>query len=155
MKLIYLLISINLILSGCQQTKVMNDNQNIKQGISGKVTWLQGNQMPSPNDPPDMNRDGKPVIREIHIYKLINIKDTENEGVFFHKVKGSPVKKVTTNADGQFLVQLPPGEYSIFVKEDQGLFANLFDGDNNVFPTTVSENKITETQIRIDYKAAY
>lgn len=127
----------------------------IKQGISGQVIWLEGNLMPSIDQPDANTRQGKPVVREIHVYKLVNVKETESQDGFFIKVKGTPVKKSYSDASGNFSIPLPIGEYSVFVKEEQGLYANLFDGKYNVNPVVVNRNKITEIKLKIDYKAVY
>jgi hypothetical protein len=51
---------------------------------------------------------------------------------------------------------LPEGQYSIFVWEDgKGLYANGFDGQNNIFPVTVQKGKVEPITITVDYMAAY
>ena len=128
----------------------------IKQGISGEVAWLEGNLMPSIGEPDNKVREGRPVIREIHVYKLVNAKDTESEeGGFFTKIKGTLVKKSSSDSTGNFSIPLPVGEYSVFVKEEKGLYANLFDSNNYINPVVVNKDKITEVKLKIDYKASY
>jgi len=144
-----------LLLATCVPKGIVTKSEMIKQGITGKVIWVEGNQMPGMNKKNDNALQGKPVVREIHIYKLVNIRDTESENAFFSQVKGNLVKKVSSDKTGIFQAALPIGEYSIFIKEGEHLYANIFDGNNNVFPVVVNEDKITNIQIKIDYNAAY
>ena len=144
----------------CTSQKPSAVNQPVTQGIVGEVIWLEGNQMPGPTPEGSKTGDsnekkGIPVEREIHVYKLLNVKDTESKGSFITDVNGHLVKKVYSNAEGKFSVSLSPGEYSLLVKEGDFFFANLFDGNNNIHPVVVNQNKVTETTIKVDYKAAY
>ena len=150
-----IVVLICLLTAACINKPAQKPQKQIKQGVTGQVIWLEGNLMPTINDPNTKARQGKPVAREIHIYKLTNVKDTESTGGFFTKVKGTPVKKTQSDQSGLFSIQLPVGEYSIFVKESQGLYANLFDGNNYINPIVVNKDKITEIKLKIDYKALY
>jgi len=123
-----------------------------KQGISGKVFWLSANQMPGPG----MNltpQQGAP--REILIYKVATLQDVTKKGNFFSEIKTELVKKTYSDIEGSFKVKLAPGEYSVFVKEPQGLFANSFDKDNKINPIIVKSGKFSWITINIDYEAAY
>ncbi len=123
-----------------------------KQGIKGKVFWRSGNQMPGPGK---VKLPDQGIVREIVIYTLVRIPEAKQTGVFFSDIKGEPVATVLSKADGSFKVKLPPGKYSVFVKESNGLFANLFDGDGNINPVTVKPKKCTWVTIAVDYEAAY
>ncbi len=132
----------------------INSTSKIKQGVAGTVLWKEGNLMPT-IDRPNKAIQGKPVKRQIFIYKLVNVKDTEMEGPFFSKIRGNLVKKIQSDEQGKFETQLPVGEYSLLVKEEKGLYANLYDGNNNINPVVVNKNKITKIDINVDYKAVY
>jgi hypothetical protein len=127
----------------------------IKQGITGKVVWEAGNQMPSPDAPPSSGgRRG--VQRTLYIHELTNgTQATTREGVFHTNIRTNLVTQVNTDADGNFTVSLKPGKYSIFSKEEQGLYANLFDGQNNIFPVEVKEGQLTTIEFLINYEAVY
>lgn len=130
----------------------------IEQGIAGKVIWLEGNLMPGIGDEPEVNRKrfkGQPVKRSIHIYKLTTMDEATAEGVFFRDIQTSLVTKVETNKEGEFAVSLPEGRYSIFTEEEEGLFANSFDGEGYINPVTVKKGEISTITIEINYKAAY
>lgn len=123
-----------------------------QQGITGKVVWASGNQMPGPG------RTNKPVEgiqREIHIYKPTTIQQTKRANGFYTELQTELVAKVQSNEDGTFTAKLPPGEYSVFSKESQGLFANIFDAQGRIHIVEVKPGNFTEMTFRIDYEAAY
>lgn len=77
------------------------------------------------------------------------------ENGFFTHIATKLVKKVNTGEDGQFLVSLKPGRYSLLVKEPQGLYANLYDGEGHINPVMVKKDSISEVVLKVDYKAVY
>lgn len=123
-----------------------------QQGIKGKVEWISGNQMPGPDRPAS-----KPlgIKREIWIYPATTLSQASMDGVFFSDIQTLSVKKVKSGKNGCFKATLPPGNYSLFVKEKNGLFANRFDGQNRINCVTVKPGEFTEITIRVDYEAAY
>lgn len=124
-----------------------------QQGIKGSVIWVSGNQMPGPDKP---TSQPKKIAREIHIYKAISMNEvTSTEGVFFSDLKSPLLKKVKSKKNGSFCVKLPPGEYSVFVKEPKGLFANSFDGQGRIQCVTVKQGDYSNITIQINYEAAY
>lgn len=123
-----------------------------KQGIKGQVFWISGNQMPGPDESRSPQQG---IVREVVIYTLVRLPEVKQEGSFFSNIQGQPVATVLSKADGSFKVKLPPGSYSVFVKEINGLFANLFDGDGNINPVTVKAKKYTWITLTVDYEAAY
>jgi len=123
-----------------------------KQGIKGQVFWLSGNQMPGPEKklPPHQG-----IVREIIIYPEIKLKDTKQTDGFFTDIQGNPVATVVSKADGSFKIKLPPGKYSVFIKEPKGLFANLFDGHGIINPIVVKAKQYTWITLTVDYEAVY
>lgn len=122
------------------------------QGIKGHVYWREGNFMPGPNY---KARDEKGVQREILFFPLTNMREVKMDGSFVEKMPGDPVAKVISTPDGTFKVRMKPGRYSVVVREKDGLYANRFDQDGNIFPVKVARRRFTVLQIIIDYKAAY
>lgn len=126
----------------------------ISQGIKGQVLWQAGNQMPSPDAPASTGKKG--VQRTLYIYKLTNASQTTStDGVFYTGIQTNLVTQVVTDAKGNFAVNLAPGQYSLFSKEEQGLYANLFDGKMNIFPVEVQKGQVTTIEFLINYKANY
>lgn len=122
------------------------------QGIKGKVEWLSGNQMPGPG----INA-AKPegIQRELWIYEAVSVSGAKADGVFFSEIQTPLVKKIKTKANGKFRVRLTPGDYSVFVREKIGLFANRFDAQNRISCVVVKRGKFERITIRVDYEAAY
>ncbi len=126
----------------------------VTQGINGKILWKAGNLMPGPGVKPSK---GSPVVREIYIYELTSDKQTEaaEEGGFYRKINSKFVKKVKSDKKGLFSVLLPPGYYSLFVKEEKGFYANLFDDAMNINPVQIRKGKWDTFEFVIDYAAVY
>jgi hypothetical protein len=123
----------------------------LKQGIEGKVFWIEGNQMPNP----DKKSPQEGVQREIFVYELTRLTEATHTNGFFSTVSTKLVTQTQTGPDGSFKIKLPPGRYSVFVKEPNGLFANLFDSNNLVNPVIVKPNTFSWLTIAIDYQATY
>ena len=128
-----------------------------KHGIIGEVRWVEGNLMPSIGDDSYTQRiNGVPVERDIYIFSPVKQENTiRGGGSFFKSVNGKLVARLKSNRDGTFKVDLPIGTYSIFVMEEQGYFANIFDGNGYINPVTVHANEFTEIKILVNYKAVY
>lgn len=122
-----------------------------RQGVKGQLYWVTGNQMPGP-DRDQVPRQG--IAREIYVFELTNRSDVEEEDGFY-KVHTRLVKRVFSKPNGTFTIRLEPGRYSVFVKENKGLWANLLDSENNISPVTVTRGKYVWITISIDYSAAF
>jgi hypothetical protein len=123
-----------------------------KQGLYGQVFWVSGNQMPGPESILSPNQG---TSREILIYEITSIRDVTQVGPFFRDVKTKLVATIQSKTDGSFKVKLLPGAYSIFTKEKNGLYANLFDEKNNINPVVVRPGQYAWKTITVDYDAAY
>ncbi len=123
-----------------------------KQGIHGQVFWVSGNQMPGSESILSPNQG---AVREILIYEVTSFKDATQVGPFFRDIKTKLVASTWSKPDGSFKVKLMPGAYSVFTKERNGLYANLFDEKNNINPVIVKPGQYAWKTITIDYEAAY
>ena len=123
-----------------------------KEGIQGQVFWLSGNQMPGPGKAISPQYG---VTREIIVYKAASLKDAEQSGPFFNNIKTELITKAMSKQDGSFKIKLPPGKYSVFTQEQNGLFANLIDKDGCVSCVEVRPKKYSWMTITVDYEAAY
>lgn len=123
-----------------------------KQGITGTVSLVTGNQMPGPGAKPSAPAG---VAREIHIYELTKVSEVEMDGVFVTKIDKKLIRKICSKKNGQFKVKLPAGKYTLLIKEPAGLFANIFDVENNIQPVTVKSGQFVEVAIQINHGAAY
>jgi len=156
------LVVVVIVLGACSpktSLKKTNDNcpVSIKQGISGKVVWREGNWRPSKNT--NEKPQEQPISRTICIYELTKDNQVSKNGKFYENPTTQIIKQVQSDTNGCFEAELPEGEYSIFVEEDveerKMLYANSFDTNMNINKMVVSKKKITETKIIIDYKAKY
>ncbi len=123
-----------------------------KQGLHGQVFWVSGNQMPGPNSILSPNQG---AVREVLIYELTTIKDVTQVGPFFRDIKTKMVASIQSKPDGTFKIKLLPGAYSVFTKEKNGLYANLFDEKNNINPVVIKTGQYIWKVITIDYDVAY
>ncbi len=125
-----------------------------EQGIEGHVFRISGNQMPSPDRKPSEPKGIKTVL---YIFELTNSSQVsrQNHSSFYSAINTKLVKKVETDSNGYFKVQLPTGDYSLFTKKDNLFYANWFDGNNNIAPAAVLPDKMTRVEVRVDYDANY
>ncbi len=125
-----------------------------KQGIKGKVYWLSGNQMPSPDVPPPAP---KPMKTILYIYERTSRDQAKSVdgGPFYSSLSTKLIKEVRSDAEGRFKIKLAPGSYSIFTRKGELFYANTFDQFNNIAPVTVAAGVFTEIDVRVDYDAAY
>ncbi len=123
-----------------------------KQGICGKVTWVEGNQMPGPGV---KRTEGTGIVREIYVYELTTRNEATQGNGLYKEVSSTLVAKGKSNKRGEYRIKLPPGTYSVFTKEPDGLFANVFDAKGSINPVTVRSDDFTILNIVINYKAAY
>ena len=121
-----------------------------RQGVEGQLFWVNSN-MISEADKKHIPQQG--VTREIFVYDLATPSDVELEDGFFSKVHTKLIARAFCKIDGSFKIKLEPGRYSIFVKEDLGLYANLFDSENHISPITVEPKKYSWITISINYKS--
>lgn len=125
----------------------------LTQGIRGRVLFYEGNQMPGPGGP---SGSIKPVSRTICLFALTDESQaTQVEPCFYSRISTPLVDSTLSGEDGVFEIALPPGRYSLFVKEGDLYYANGFDGEGNIQPVTVGEGRVTEVTIKITYKAAF
>ncbi len=154
MKKYIILVLLNLVVSAI--VVAQRHKKVVTQGISGIVLWQSGNLMPSPDAPVVTASKGSPAQREVYVYQLTNQKQTDASAApFFGKITTKLIAKVQTGKDGKFKIKLPVGYYSVFTKEDKGLYANQFDDAMNIFAVQVTQNKWSDITFLIDYQAAF
>lgn len=120
--------------------------QTLRQGIQGQV-FLVANTLP---DSSERTRPNSGIKREVVIYELTTLDQASHENGFFKQVPTAIVLSAMTEDDGSFKVKLPPGTYSVFVKEGDGLYANLFE-QNRINPVVVKPKQYSWVTITIEY----
>jgi hypothetical protein len=132
---------------------VVISEKDIQQGICGSIFWKSGNYMPSPDRE---TPKAKPIQRELLVYELTNISEATLQDGFYTAIVKSKIKSIKSDIEGKFCLDLPEGEYSLFIKEgNKGLYANSFDGKGNIFPVKVSKDKVSIVVFTIEYEAVY
>ncbi len=127
----------------------------IGQGIAATVLFTEGNCMPTVW-PASNNCRTYPVRRVVHIYEYTLHTQTNHAGGGFHtKVNSKRIAKITSDIEGFFEISLVPGKYSIFVEENNMLYANGWDGQGGVQSIEVTAGEVSFKQIPITYKAYY
>lgn len=126
----------------------------VKQGICGTVVEKRGNRMPGPGAAASA---GRSAVRNVLIFKLLNASEVDmGENGFINSVRNAkPVKTVQSDAKGRFCVSLPAGKYTVMVREPKGLYANLSDGENNIFPVEVTKNRQATITVEITHAAVF
>ena len=126
------------------------------QGVCGTVVEKRGNRMPSP-DAPRSNAGGTLVVREVLIFPLLNMSQVDaGDNGFINSVRNTkPIKTVKSGKDGKFCVSLPVGNYSVVVREPEGLYANLYDSQSNINPISVEKNRRSTTIVEITHQAVF
>jgi hypothetical protein len=132
------------------------ENQSIsEQGISGYIEFLEGNFMPIALS----SNTGTitPVSKTVYIYEKTTkdmAEKSETGYSFYSKINSKLVATTKSDDSGTFKVLLPPGSYSIFIKE-KGLYYATHDIHRILAPIQVTENSFTEITLSISYLAYY
>ena len=98
----------------------------------------------------------EPVQRWVLVYEPTTGSMSTSSDVhsdLLDSVSTAVVDSVWSDASGFFEIVVPPGEYSIFVREDGFLHATLGGGNNLWFPGVVTPGQVTELEIQIRYKS--
>ena len=155
---LFLTLFLSVTLTTCAQKSRSTKNAEavVTQGICGTVLEKRGNYMPSP-DSARPNPGGTPVEREVLIFPLLNMNQIDaGENGFINSVRNvKPVNTVKSATDGTFCVSLPAGQYSVVVREPKGLYANLSDSQNNIFPVRVEKGKKVQVTVEITHQAVF
>jgi hypothetical protein len=156
MKLLALIFCLTLVTYCASAQKRTRPKTVVMQGICGTVIEKRGNHMPSP-DSPRRNSAGTPVERDVLIFPLLNNRQIQSGQNGFIKSVGDvkPLKTVKSGKDGTFCVDLPAGRYSVVIREPEGLYANLFDSQNNINPVTVEKGKKATATVEISHQAVF
>jgi len=99
----------------------------------------------------------KGILTTVLIYEPTNIRQVSRSGSspLYTAISTKLVASVDTDSTGAFAISLPPGAYSVFIKQGKQFYANLFDTNNNIALFTVEEGKITEARLIVSLRANY
>ncbi|HEU4470252.1 MAG TPA: carboxypeptidase-like regulatory domain-containing protein [Flavisolibacter sp.] len=153
-KYFFTLLCISSLGFGCCGPKNARSGQPVKQGISGFVGELTGNQMPGPGRPA---QQPKGVSTVVYVYESTKMSEVEqsSDGPFFRTIRTKLVDSVVSDSAGRFQLALPAGSYSVFVRTEGQLYANSFDAQQTIAPAVVQKNRVTEVNITISANASF
>jgi hypothetical protein len=123
----------------------------ITQGIWGDVWFWAGDFQPI-----CISGTVTAVSKELFVHALTPIDSVlvaERGLPFYSEIRTRLVATARSDSSGFFQVLLPPGAYSVFVREDSLFYANLFDGHGNIWPVTVFADSVSGIRFDINYKA--
>ena len=139
-------------ITSCSGDNILGTPNTISQGVEGKVLFWEGNHMP-------VSGTGSitPAERLIHVHTATRRSDVvwSDTPTLAEKISTKRVALVHSTEDGIFRVNLPAGTYSIFVEEEDGLYANFSNGDGILQPIVVKVDSVSKTTINITYKAVF
>jgi hypothetical protein len=128
--------------------------QKIQQGIEGIVQIVKGDRMPSPDLPLAAPAGYTTTIYIHQLTAASQLRKADKTG-WYTSIPTPLVATVKTDSTGHFAVELPPGQYSIFVQYENGFYANWFNEKNQIGPAEVLENKVTKLKLLISAEATF
>lgn len=145
-KMIVIIMIVFLLNAACHPHKAQMAVILPKQGIVGTVLQLSGNRMPAKNARPNKP---KAISTTVYVYEKTNVSQTERlgSGATYTAIYTHQVASVATDSLGTFMFLLPVGSYSLFIKKQNGYYANSFDVHNNINVVVVEKDKLTAVTI--------
>jgi len=148
------------IMAGCSgdndSAKPISPAPSIEQGIYGRVEFWEGDFMPVvlPDEP---SGTVTPVKRKIFFFEKTTFNDVVQEGygAFYSEIKTNLMATAESGTDGRYEISLPPGDYSVFVRENDLYYANGSNGDGYIWMVTVPPDETTEYIIKITHTATF
>ena len=150
---LFLLFTACAAILGCSSGKSLNSTV-VSQGFIGQITAVNGNQMP-------MKGVERPVAKGIQatvlVYEPTHISQVTRSGTspVYTAIGTKLVASVVTDSTGAFTLSLPPGSYSVFIKQGKQFFANLFDSQNNIALFAVEAGKLTPVNLSVSSSASF
>jgi len=138
--------------------KVYSTNESkhtVTSGIWGTVAFQEGNCMPMVGGTSTCKT--YPVKRTVRIfpYTLPSAANAvANHPGFFSGFTSAMIKEVSSDNNGFYQVDLPPGKYSVVVVEDGKLYSGITDGQGAVNPIEVGTSA-QKLDLMINYKATF
>ena len=129
------------------------EKYDITEGIYGKVIERYGDWMPIVDGYHDHGE--RPIKCEIYVYEYTRTSDFDQQYIGNYPISAMPkplVATTTTNRKGRYQISLPPGEYSVFLLDDDGkLHADYGDEHGGLWPVKVEAGKVYELNLLLDH----
>lgn len=152
-QILFILCSFGCIISACSPAKKTNSSA-VLQGIAGQITEFAGNQMPMKGA---VSSEPRGILTTVFIYEPTHISQVSRIGTSpaYTAINTKLVDSVQTDSTGAYAIALAPGSYSLFIKQGNRFYANLFDTNNNIALFTVEEGKLTKANLAVSSRASY
>ena len=138
-----------ILLQSCSATKV---SQSDKQGISGYIRILTGNQMPAPGR---ILGKGRGISCDIYFYAPTRLTDTKGSSPLFTAVNTRLILHARSDSTGYYAVKLPAGVYSVFIKQYGRFFAAERNGNGILNAVDIRPATVTHKDFVINNRASY
>jgi hypothetical protein len=126
------------------------------QGIQGHVFQLSGNHMPTFATAPMPSAQVQPYETRVWIFQgSVASKGAERWPLAYAKYHPNLLTKVATDAQGEFMVELDPGEYTLFLETGEDLYLNEFMGNGDYATTEVVANQTKTVNLRLMAEAFF
>ena len=120
--------------------------QKIQQGIEGIVQIVKGDRMPSPDLPLAAPAGYATTIYIHQLTAASQLRKADKTG-WYTSIPTPLVATVNTDSTGHFAVELPPGQYSIFVQYENANYIPYFSGTEWTALFEIKENAPTQLEI--------
>jgi hypothetical protein len=130
------------------------DSSAVEQGIRGKVEIWQGNFMPVTDPKRSQSQILPGAGRRVRVYQPVK-ESTANGAARRDSVATPLVAETVADSTGHFFLKVAPGEYSVFVEENGGWYANGWNDQGVQGSVKVEPGKVTDVTLKITNKATF
>lgn len=139
------------------QTYTLNASKTtISTGVFGTVSSMEGNCMPVVL-PGSNTCTHCPVKRTILIYAYTRNSQASpvaGKPGFYQQVSTALIRELETDPQGFFQAELPPGQYSLFIRENGLLHASTSDMNGGLNPVNITSGR-QKNDLIMTYKAVF
>lgn len=122
-----------------------------REGITGYVRVFKGNQMPMLGQ---AQSAGSGRRCQVYVFSAVPVSKASGTSPLFSNINGRLIAIVKTDSTGHYIVHVPPGKYSLFIKQGKGFFSNEID-DGYLTPVDVRANKLAVKNINVTLQSTF
>jgi hypothetical protein len=126
--------------------------QDTLQGIRGHVEIWEGDFMPMVDPKSSRNKIIPGSGCKIRVFQPVKLTSSKAK---MDSVPAPMIAKTACDSQGNFVVYVPAGDYSLFVEDNGGWYANSWNGQGIQGAVTVEAKKFTTVQLKITSKATF
>jgi len=116
-----------------------------KINLKGQLYWVAPESNPTQQT---IEYNGLPL--EIFVHPITSLAEVDVSESVITKIYTPVISRFFSKWNGSFKTKLPPGEYSVFVRYQNGFYGNLQDITGNLSPVII-KNKNAWITITINY----